>query len=84
MQNFNIKNITEMTKCDDGFIQCPVCGMENTHLVDANLIEGEDKYRARPQFRQDVASIKMYCENDHFFKVMIGEHKGMCYLCFEV
>lgn len=65
-------------------ILCAVCGSEFVHLRDASLIEGEDMYRARDNFRQDVASIKMYCENDHFFKVMIGEHKGNCFICTEI
>lgn len=77
-------DIKEFYSDDKNKILCAVCGSEFTHLRDATLIDGEDQYRARPEFRQDIASVKMSCENDHLFKIIIGEHKGNCFICTEI
>lgn len=83
MKIFNIKEVF-LHNTEDTRITCPICSCINTHLYRADIVDGKDKYQARSEFRQDVAIIKMYCEqNDHYFKIGVGEHKGECFLFYE-
>lgn len=64
----------------DTKIQCPVCENDFVHVYRADLRDGNDKYEAIKEVRGDAVIVKMYCENGHKFRVIIGEHKGNCYI----
>lgn len=76
MKIINKENAFEL----DTKIQCPVCDHEYTHIYRADIRDGYDSYQAIKEVRGDAVIVKMYCENDHKFRVIIGEHKGNCYL----
>jgi peptide subunit release factor 1 (eRF1) len=76
MKIFNIEEVHKNR--DESLITCPKCGCENTNICRADVVDGNDKYNAKEQFRSDVAVVKMYCENEHYFVIGIGEHKGEC------
>lgn len=76
MKIFNIEEVHKNR--DQSLIKCPKCECENTHIYRADIIDSNDDYDARSQFKGGVAIIKMYCENEHRFNIGIGEHKGEC------
>lgn len=58
---------------------CPECGFNYIHLKDPIKKDGKDDYKAW-RGRGDSIEIPMFCENDHEFTVVLGEHKGNVYL----
>lgn len=59
-------------------LKCPECGWPMTHTFAVHRIMADD-YSAWTG-RGDACLISMYCEEDHSFGLVIGEHKGTSYM----
>lgn len=59
---------------DSFVLECPVCGMKNTHFGDP-VVKETDDYEAWDG-RGKALRIPCYCENGHAFTIGLGFHKG--------
>lgn len=59
-------------------LQCPVCSCEYTHFAPP-ILKKNDNYEAW-EGRGSAIKIPMYCEFGHEWEIVIGFHKGWCFM----
>lgn len=57
---------------------CPSCDFDYIHADKAQVVKGEDNYKAW-HGRGDLIVIDAWCENGHQFQICFGFHKGQTY-----
>jgi hypothetical protein len=66
--------------CDAGQyeVHCPICDFNCVHIESSQHLSGNDNYDVAPDYwvRGDIVEIQMSCENNHWWKLQIGSHKG--------
>lgn len=78
----NIPQETKVFEKDDNLLTCPICNFDYVHIINTEKIKGLDSYKAW-KGRGNCFKINIFCENNHFYSVCLGEHKGRVFSYWE-
>jgi len=68
---------------DSSDLVCPKCGDPNVHFEKPDFCCGCDNYKAW-EGRGDAIKIPMWCECFHKWTMIIGHHKGVTTIKYDV